>query len=118
MQPVLFTLSTPTRGQRSVRGAVAATPPCYSPLPVPVYNITGVSRDGAGAPLGGMRCTLFRVDTDNDGVKTYTQIMWVISDGSGNYSFPVGFAENYRVTTDLTGSPNKAGISLDTLIGT
>lgn len=78
--------------------------------------ITGVSRDNTGAALGGCTCTLFRVTT-NGPETIFTQMATTISDGSGNYSFVVGFDGPYRVTFDLDGAPIRAGLTLKTLDG-
>lgn len=52
------------------------------------YTITGVTKDNAGAALGG--CTVFLF---NNATNTLEQT--TISDGSGNYSFVVDKTQNY-----------------------
>lgn len=59
---------------------------------------------------------MFRV-TENGATPTFTHIATVISDGSGNYSFVVGFDGPYRVTFDLDGAPIRAGLTLKSLTG-
>lgn len=92
------------------------------PLPALGVSIAGVSRDSLGAALGGCTCTLFRVAntlnplTGTNNV-TYTQVAQTVSDGSGNYSFVVGFDGPYRVTFDLAGTPTVAGLTVNTLSG-
>lgn len=117
MAPILFLLP---RTQRSLNaGAMLGVPPNLCGvflLPVFGLTIAGVSRDGAGAALGGCTCTLFRVVT-TDVVTTFVQLAVTTSDGSGNYSFSVGTDGPYRVTFDLAGSPVRAGISLKSLAG-
>lgn len=96
-----------------------------SRLPLPAISavITGVSRDASGVALGGCTCTLFKVTqgaSDAQGVSpapVFTQVATTVSDGSGNYSFVVGFDGPYRVTFDLAGAPIRAGITLKSLTG-
>lgn len=118
MPPILFKLKklvirNDTRTQKGV-------PPSLSggiPLPpLPPRYITGVSRDNNGNPLGGCTCTLFKVRT-NTPYPVYTQVDTTVSDGSGNYTFLVGFDGPYRVTFDLNGAPIRAGLTLNTLSG-
>lgn len=86
------------------------------PLPAVSISITGVSRDSAGAALGGCTVTLFKVSTQN-GFPVFTQQAVMVSDGSGNYSFVVGADGPYRVTFDLDGAPIRAGLTLKSLAG-
>ncbi len=77
----------------------------------PRYGISGVTRDSAAAPLGGCTVKLFRTRTD-------VEVDEVISDGSGNYSFPnVTAQDDYYVVAYLPGAPDRAGTTLNTLIG-
>jgi hypothetical protein len=41
----------------------------------------------------------------------------VTSDGSGNFSFNVGLGEQYYVVAYLPGSPDRAGVTVNTLVG-
>lgn len=87
------------------------------PLPAVRQLIQGVSRDNTGVALPSCTCTLFRVDVNGDGVKTYTQVGQTISDPiTGAYCFVVGSIANHRVTFDLDGAPIRAGITLNTLV--
>lgn len=95
-------------------------PPMHGifPMPPTSVSITGVSRDLAGVALGGVTCTLLRVDTTGT-YPAFTQVGAAqVSDGSGNYSFVVGSHGPFRVMFDLTGSPSRAGVTLPTLVGT
>ena len=91
------------------------------PLPAATVSIVGVSRDSVGVALGSCTCTLFKVRTVYDAAGTatitYTQVATTVSDGSGNYSFVVGFDGPYRVTFDKGGAPILAGITLNSLSG-
>jgi hypothetical protein len=92
------------------------------PLPAASVSIVGVSRDSTGVALGGCTCTLFKVNTvtgdpTGKGTTQYTQVAQTVSDGSGNYSFIVGFDGPYRITFDKAGSPNLAGLTLNSLGG-
>jgi len=119
MQPILFTLNrlhlnTAGTGVRK-RGIGPMRP--SMPLPAIKSSLTGISRDASGAPLGGCTVTLFRVNTAS-GFPVFTQVDTQVSDGSGNWNFVVGLNGPYRVTYDLDGSPVRAGITLNTLMGT
>ncbi len=92
--------------------------PSVEPLPFVGWLITGVSRDNTGAVLPSCVCTLFSVGSDALGRKTYTQVDQMVSDATtGAYSFSVNSTGAYRVTFDLAGSPIRAGLTLDTLVG-
>jgi hypothetical protein len=94
-----------------------------NPKQIPIaFTGSGVSRDSTGAVLGFCTCTLFKVKTgvlNNYGVGStqYIQVAQTVSDVNGNYSFNVGADGPYRVVFDLAGSPNRAGLTLDTLSG-
>lgn len=123
MQPLIFTLGGPSRNMRLAgrRGV----PPNFCGnrlLPALGATLSGVSRDSAGVALAGCTCTLFRVTespnlSTGQGVPVFTQVAVTVSDGSGNYSFPVGFDGPYRVTFDLDGAPIRAGLTLKSLSG-
>lgn len=114
-KPILFALKTKMSVVLRARAR---------PLPALGVTITGVSRDSTGTPLAGCTCTLFRVtdaptpDPSGRGGPVFTQVAVTTSDGSGNYSFVVGFDGPYRVTFDLAGAPVRAGLTLKTLAGT
>lgn len=40
-----------------------------------------------------------------------------LSDGSGNFAFTVGLGETYYVVAYLPGSPDRAGTTVNTLLG-
>jgi hypothetical protein len=90
-------------------------------IPAFSASITGVSRDSTGAALGGCTCTLFKVTESpvnrSLGSPVFTQVATTTSDGSGNFSFVVGFDGPYRITFDLNGAPIRAGITLKSLNG-
>lgn len=76
-----------------------------------LYAITGVTRDSSGAVLPGCIVRLYRTATD-------VIVDTVTSDGSGNYTFPnVTPGDTYYVVAYLTGSPDVAGTTVDTLVG-
>lgn len=110
-RPVLFRLLpiVSDGGGAPFRGATV-------PLPAIGRVLAGVSRDSAGAALGGCTCTLLKVNTTG-AEAVFTQVATTVSDGAGNYSFVVGFEGPYRVMFDLAGAPVLAGITLKTLSG-
>lgn len=125
MPPIIFNLGGPHLnlnpvGRRGVPPNLVGT----FLLPRVGVTITGVSRDSTGVALAGCTCILFKVTQSPNpvtaaqtGATTFTQMATTVSDGSGNYSFNVGFDGPYRVTFDLDGAPIRAGITLKTLSG-
>ena len=97
-------------------GGLGPFVPAILPLPALGLTLSGVSRDSTGAALGGVTCTLFKVATAG-AFPEFVQQAVTVSDGSGNYSFLVGFDGPYRVTFDLDGAPIRAAITLKTLAG-
>jgi len=76
------------------------------------FSISGVTRDSAGAALAGCTVHLFSTATD-------TELAETVSDGSGAYSFSLGGnAGFYYCTAYKPGSPDVAGITLNTLVAT
>lgn len=85
--------------------------PRLTPAPK-TYNITGVTRDSAGAILGNCVVHLFRTTDD-------VEIDQVNSDASGNYIFSLGVSpqnQQYAVAYKA-GSPDVAGTTVNTLTG-
>ena len=78
-------------------------------LPTVVKHITGVTKDSTGAPLGNCVVHLFR--TSDDALMYQTT-----SDGSGNFVFTCGL-DSYYIVAYLPGSPDVAGVTLNTLQG-
>lgn len=107
------------RRELTITGATAAPQPR---LIVPVgqaigrygshiFLLTGVTKNSAGAALGGCTVHLFRT-SDNALIGATT------SDGSGNYSFIVpNGVTSYYVVAYLAGSPDVAGTTVNTLVG-
>ncbi len=74
------------------------------------FFIRGVSRDSTGSALANCEIYLFDVNR--------TLVQQTVSDGSGNYSFQVsGKSSYYQVHFYLVGSPDRAGITKNTLQG-
>lgn len=74
------------------------------------YTITGVTKNNAGAALGGCVVKLFNTATD---ILEQT----TISDGSGNYSFVIDKTKSWYVVSYKAGAPDVAGTSVNTLVG-
>jgi hypothetical protein len=72
--------------------------------------IRGQSLDANGNPLGGTTVKLYRTIDDVNVAQT-------TSDGSGNYSFTVGLGMKYYTVHYLAGTPDVAGTSVNTLLG-
>lgn len=80
------------------------------------WVIAGVTRDSAGAALGN--CAVIAFETGRltkDGTPVVAQ---TISDGSGNYSVDVPMNTLYELTAYLVGSPDRAGVTINTVTPT
>lgn len=75
-------------------------------------TISGVTKDETGAATGGFTVYLFNMSTGTPVLQDTT-----VSDASGNYSFSVGSGMNYWAVDYKSGSPDKAGATLNTLVG-
>lgn len=75
------------------------------------YYISGVTRDLNGNPLGGCTVTLYR--TSDNSVAAI-----VLSDGSGNFRIASSSSLTHYIVAYLPGSPDVAGTTLNTLVGT
>jgi hypothetical protein len=91
---------------RSPRGeAVFRSPKFYGR-----FQITGVTRDSAGATLGSCDVRLFKADANDQ------EVGFTVSDGSGNFTFNLGTNEGFFwIEAYKSGSPDVAGTSLRTL---
>lgn len=74
------------------------------------FLITGVTKDSAGAALGG--CTVMLFNTVTNAVEQ-TQV----SDGSGNYSFVVDKTRAWYAVAYKVGAPDVAGTTVNMLAG-
>ena len=74
-----------------------------------LYKIQGVTKDSGGTPLGGVSVELFRTldDTRQDGC---------VSDAGGNYLLYSRYPDAHYIVAFK--SPNLAGSTVQTLIGT
>ena len=97
------------------------------------YTISGQTLDGAGAPLAGCAVHLFYTDAvisrfaASGGVlpdlsdTSDIEVAEVLSDAGGNYSFivdsPDGAPSAYYIVAYLPGSPDRAGTTVNTLVG-
>jgi hypothetical protein len=101
-------------GPRSGSRLCGYGPPLQGCLPLPATKllIFGVTKDSAGAVLASCTVSLYRTLDDMLFEK-------VISDGSGNYAFSaIGLSEQYYVVAYKAGSPDVAGTTVNTLVGT
>jgi hypothetical protein len=83
-----------------------------TPLPNTKFVLTGTTLDETGAAAAGFTVYLFKMV---NGVPTLMDT--TVSDGSGNYSFIVSSVDQYWATSYKSGSPDKAGATLQTLVG-
>ena len=81
------------------------------------YMITGVTRDGAGNPLGGCRVVVFQTNKITSNTDQYSNPYEgeTVSDGGGNYSIQMDSNEIFQIIAYLPGSPDVAGITINTI---
>lgn len=75
------------------------------------YSISGVTKDSAGAALGGCRVELFRTADDSS-------VSHVQSDANGAYIVPASNLLQHYLVAYKAGSPDVAGTTVNTLVGT
>lgn len=115
MPPILFPLERISIRPRFQTGSAKGTPAFLSPgaqLPTPVWIISGVTKDSAGAVLGSCVVQLFLTATDYF-------ISELISDAAtGAYEFRVGLGTGpYYLVAYKAGSPDVAGTTANVLVG-
>lgn len=77
------------------------------------WQLVGVTRDSAGAALG--TCDVIVMEVGRLAVDGAPIVARTTSDGSGNYTVEVPLNIAYQVISYKTGSPDVAGITLNTL---
>jgi hypothetical protein len=97
----IFQVNANTAGLR--RRPVFKSAPSYA-----IFGLSGVTRDAAGAPLGGCTVSLFTTGTE-------AWIADTISDGSGFFSFKGIGVGSVFITAYLDGSPEVAGVTIHDL---
>lgn len=98
-----------TRALPIVRGFEAIPSPGFY---LQQYQLTGVTRDSTGAPLGSCAVKLFNTATD------YNEQDGVSKASTGIYTFNVSDgATQYYVVAYLPGSPDVAGTTKNNLVG-
>lgn len=113
--PVLLFPLLRWRGVRSNnRTSLRGIGPLRANLPMPTQPpiaLSGVTRDSAGSPLGGVSINVFRADTEQ-------LVQQLTSDGSGNFKTnPVGLGLKYQIDAYLAGAPDVAGTTKNDLQG-
>ena len=77
------------------------------------WALTGVTRDSTGAALGN--CSVIAVETGRMTIDGSPIMAMGTSDGSGNFSLPVPHNVAHQVIGYLPGSPDVAGLTVNTL---
>lgn len=77
------------------------------------WQLVGVTRDNAGAALGG--CRVVVMEPGRMAVASAPIVAEAISDGAGNYAIEVPMNVAYQVIAYKAGAPHVAGVSLNTL---
>ncbi len=108
-------------GQKNVWTADHPTAPMWKPVVFGGYVdgsnvrfvISGVTRDGAEAALGGCTVYLMRSDKLAVNIDQYgNPIIGIkVSDASGNYEFQAGANVPHQLTAYLAGAPDVAGVT-------
>jgi hypothetical protein len=81
------------------------------------WNISGVTKNSAGSPLGACRVVAFETGRlSQDQVEA--AVTETISDGSGNYSLEVSLNTAHQLTAYKPGSPDVAGITRNDIVPT
>ena len=74
-----------------------------------VLHVLGVTQDSTSTPIGGVTVSLFLTSTN-------TLLGQTISDGSGNYDFPLFTPVGpFYIVAYKAGSPDVAGTTVNTL---
>jgi hypothetical protein len=86
---------------------------CYTPQSTGLWVLAIQTQDSTGAPLGN--CRVVVLDVGRIAVGAPTVIAEMVSDGSGNANVSVPQNTDYMVLAYLPGSPDRAGVSVQTL---
>lgn len=106
-RPIIFPLINVINNYGAIPFMSGRTPP-----PELHLRIFGVTKDNTGVALGNCTVHLFRADNNTFAAET-------ISDDNGNYEFrQISISCNYYVRMYKVGSPDVAGTSVNTLVGT
>jgi len=81
------------------------------------FLLTGVTKNSSGTPVGGCRVVAFRTTKIrfNPDILANPVVGETTSDGSGNYSIQVSSNDVYQLIAYLPGSPDTAGITVNTV---
>ncbi len=82
----------------------------FAPFEYP-YSISGTTRSGSGAALPNCAVTAFRTADKSIAAQ-------VVSDANGLYLFSASPSLQHEVVAYLAGSPDVAGTTVNTLVGT
>lgn len=85
----------------------------HSLLKTPRLVVSGLTKDDTGTATAGFTVYLFDMTTG-----TPVCVQTTVSDSSGRYSFNVPLGVTYWAVDYKTGSPDKTGATVNTLVGT
>lgn len=92
------------------RVVLAYSPPAIART-LTLFHIAGVTKSSTGTALASCTVKLYRTSDD-------VLIATTTSDGSGNYSFPIGnTSTQFYLVAYKAGSPDVAGTSVNTIVG-
>lgn len=86
---------------------------CYTPQSTQRWVLSIITQDAAGSPIGG--CRVIALNVGQMAVGQAPIVDEEISDGSGNATMNVPLNTDYMVIAYLPGSPDRAGVSVQTL---
>ena len=131
MQPLLWTMHGPNLGRAKANHSPLGTPALtygYLPMPTPPMRLTisGITKDSTGAVLGSCTVSLYRTNSsatsDHDALSDKNDVLMerLTSDAvTGAYSFSaIGLGSQYYVVAYRSGTPDVAGTTVNTLVGT
>jgi len=81
-----------------------------------LWQITGVTRDNVGTALGA--CRVVVLETGRIAVASAPVVAEAVSDGSGNFAIGVPLNTAYQALAYKPGSPDVAGVTLNTVTPT
>lgn len=111
-RPILFKLAFATNGAKQLGRPLPMRAFGSAPLPAISMLITGVTKDSVGIVLGSCEVTLYQTIDD-------VKVQSTISDPvTGAYTLVASPAISYYIVAYKAGSPDVAGTTVNTLVGT
>ncbi len=81
-------------------------------------KISGITKDSAGVALDGVTVKAYRVTDGENRLKDQQEGTIVVSSGAGAYEVMVPTTDTYYCVGYIAGAPDRAGTTVNTLVGT